>query len=142
MNDQDKLKILDYAYDYLAGSLWWGSEPFIQKSFNSWHPSKTGKKRKCHPLLSCREERVKALAEPIVMLAGTSLKRQEDERDNLVVLMNESCPGRKTSFSLETETELIIANDFLYHVENDNETENIYDSPETPLWERRRLWPN
>ena len=138
MDEQAKIKILDYATDYLFGSLWWGAEQFIKDRFEDWKPPKDGRERKCHPLLSRREERVTAMVDTIIMLAGSRVKSRRDEKSNLVILMDDSQPQKKTVFCRDTISYLVFANDILYH----EETEDINNDPETPLWERRRMWPN
>ena len=138
MDEHDKLKIIDYVFDYLKGALFWGAERFVLDRFEDWSPVRHGKERKCHPLLSLRESRFESMCDMIPMLAGTSMKRENDKKNGVVVLMNDSVPNVKTVFGTSVESHLVFADDLLFH----SEERNIEQNPETPLWYRRRLWPN
>ena len=131
MNEADKLKILEYAFDYRRGSLWWGAEPFIRERFEKWHMND----RKGHPLLSLREEHVSALYEFVPMLAGTSVKNKKRKHITLPIQVTEE---KTTDFGTQTDPILIFADDFIYH----SSSKEIENDPLTPIWERRRLWPN
>jgi len=131
MNSSQKLKILEYAFNYYWGSLWWGAESFIQDRFENWHKNK----RSGHPLLSLRNKQISALRDCVPMLVGTSIDKNSVSNACLPI---EVTRGRMTDFGRQIESNLIFADDFIYH-ENSKE---IFSNPCTPVWKRRRMWPN
>ena len=132
MNEKEKIKILNYAYDYLFGSLWWGAEAFILERFDDWQESEDT--RKGHPLLSLCKTPAEASYDEVPMLVGTSVKGKPP-RDALLIHVS---PDHLTDFSVQTESNNIFADDFLYH----SSECDIEDDPTMPVWNRRRLWPN
>lgn len=133
MNEKDKVKILNLAYDYLWGSLWYGSEGFVEERFDSLKATRDGEGEKGRPLLSLREKPVTAMCDQIPMLAGTKKVFTNDSS-----LLIRTGKKERTDFSARIESHLIFAEDFLAH-EDDPAME---EDPETPVWERRCLWPN
>jgi hypothetical protein len=69
MQEDEKLKVFEYAFDYHWGALWCGAESFNRCRFENWHEND----RKGHPLLSLRKTKITALRDFIPMLAGTSI---------------------------------------------------------------------
>ncbi len=135
MKDEDKINILNYAYDYRWGTLWFGAEEFIRERFDSWNaPGKGKKERKGHPLLSLCKRPVTALCDQVPMLAGTS----QINRCNHPSLLIQTDKDHVTDFGTVIESYLIFAEDLLFHEDDPA----IDDDPETPVWERRTMWPN
>ena len=135
MKDKDKVRMLNYAYDYLWGSLWFGEETFIRERFDGWNtPGKGKRERKGHPLLSLREKEVTAVCEPIPMLVGTS----QISRYSHSSLLIRTDKNHITDFGTMIESYLIFADDMLYHKDDPI----LNKDPETPVWERRSMWPN
>ena len=134
MDEKDKLTILNFAYDYLFGSLWWGAERFIRERFEDWQKSKSERERKGHPLLSLCETLSSSLCDEIPMLVGTSVKGKAPKDALLIHVSNDHL----TDFSTQTESHLIFAEDLLSHSENRNKENN----PVSSVWDRRRIWPN
>ena len=133
MQDNQKLKLFEYTIDYHMGALWWGAENLIKSSFEHWHEND----RKGHPLLSLRKTKISAMHDIIPMLVGTSIDDRNKKHIHLPIQVQPN-RHRITDFGTQVESHLISATDFMYH----DDSEKIKNNPLTPVWQRRKLWPN
>jgi hypothetical protein len=131
MQEDEKLKVFEYAFDYHWGALWWGAESLIRCRFENWHEND----RKGHPLLSLRKTKISALRDFIPMLAGTSIDGKNVKYVHLPIQVT---ADKTTDFGTQIESNLIFADDFMYH----NDSKEVENDPLTPVWKRRSLWPN
>lgn len=131
MQESKKMKLFEYAFDYHWGSLWWGAEAFIKDRFENWHAND----RKGHPLLSLRQSKVNALRDIIPMLVGTSIDGKNVKHKYLPIQVSLE---KETDFGTQIESNLIFADDFIYH----SDSKEVVNNPCSPIWKRRRLWPN
>ena len=108
VQEDEKLKIFEYAFDYRWGALWWGAESLIHSRFENWHEND----RKGHPLLSLRKTQITALRDIVPMLAGTSVDGKNVKH---VYLPIQVTADKTTDFGTQIESNLIFADDFMYH---------------------------